>query len=238
MLAIAPVADLDDGPRTTRSGTARMCALTRQVKPIEHLIRFVVGPDGAVTPDIKRKLPGRGLWLSASHAAVAEAVRRGVFGKGFKRRVEVAPTLAEDTGRLLARAATDALAMAVKAGTVVSGFAKVERALIARQAVALIRASDGAQDGIRKLDAVARQNRGPDGRELAVIDVLSSGELDLALGRSNVIHAALMAGPANAAVLSRCQSLVQYRTTAGDSSRTTVTTTTGRTVPQGTMEQD
>src|SRR3954447_12594657 len=101
MLAIADPADLDDGPRTKASAATRMCALTRQVRPLEELVRFVVSPSGEVIADVKRKLPGRGLWLTASQAAVAEAARRHIFGKGFKRGVRTSPTLAEDTGRLL-----------------------------------------------------------------------------------------------------------------------------------------
>ena len=163
MLAFADP-DLDNGPRTDRSATMRMCAVTRQVRPIDELIRFVVAPSGEVIPDLKRKLPGRGLWVSASRQAVAEAVRRNQFGKGFKRDVRVAPTLAADTEALLVRSAIEALAMAAKAGQVVSGFGKVEDALRPRQAQAsigaLIHASDGAADGIRKLDAIVRQNAG------------------------------------------------------------------------------
>src|ERR1700730_14107880 len=110
MLAIADT-DLDNGPRTDRSATVRMCAVTRQVRPIGELIRFVVSPQGDVVPDLKRKLPGRGLWVSASRHAVAEAVRRNQFGKGFKRDVRAAATLATDTETLLVRSAVEALAM-------------------------------------------------------------------------------------------------------------------------------
>src|SRR5271163_5028791 len=128
MLAIADP-DLDNGPRTDKSATMRMCAVTRQVRPIDELIRFVVSPQGEVVADLKRKLPGRGLWISASHQAVAEAARRHHFRKGFKRDVRVAPTLVSDTEALLVRSAIEALAMAAKAGQVLSGFAKVEGAL-------------------------------------------------------------------------------------------------------------
>jgi predicted RNA-binding protein YlxR (DUF448 family) len=213
MLALADPADLDNGPRTNRSGTMRMCAVTRQVRPIDELIRFVVAPSGEVIADLKRKLPGRGLWVSVSRKAVAEAVRRNQFGKGFKRDVRVSPTLAADTENLLVRGAIEALAMAAKAGQVVAGFAKVEGALEARQAVALIHAADGAADGIRKLDAIARQNPGKGGEspEFPVVNVLTSEQLDLALGRSNVIHAALLAGSAGKTFLSRSQTLVRYR---------------------------
>jgi uncharacterized protein len=213
MLALADPPELDDGPRTTKSGTQRMCAVTRSVRPIDELIRFVVSPSGDTIPDLKRKLPGRGLWVSASRRAVSEAARRNLFGKGFKRRVQVSPTLAQDTENLLVRAIVEALAMAAKAGLVVSGFTKVETALEQHQARALIHAADGAPDGIRKLDAILRQTiENTDGsNEFPVIKVLISAQLDLALGRSNVIHAALLAGPTGKTFLSRCQILVRYR---------------------------
>ncbi|MBR0794104.1 RNA-binding protein [Bradyrhizobium jicamae] len=205
--------DLDDGPRTQKSATTRMCAVSREVRPIDELIRFVVAPTGEVVPDLKRKLPGRGLWVSASRRSIAEAVRRHQFSKGFKRDVRVAPTLPADTETLLVRSVTEALAMAAKAGQVVSGFGKVEDALKAGETAALIHASDGAADGIRKLDAIVRQRGEKRGESpvIAAVNVLTSAELDLALGRSNVIHAALLAGPASKTFLSRCQLLVRYR---------------------------
>ena len=115
MLAVADL-ELDHGPRTDKSATMRMCAVSREVRPTEELIRFVLSPDGTVVPDIKRKLPGRGLWITASRARVAEAVRRNQFSRGFKRDVRAAPALASDTEELLVRSAVEALAMAAKAG--------------------------------------------------------------------------------------------------------------------------
>jgi uncharacterized protein len=212
MLALADP-DLDDGPRTGKSATMRMCAVSREVRGIDELIRFVVAPTGEVIPDLKRKLPGRGLWVSASRKAVAEAVRRHHFSRGFKRDVRVAPTLPADTEILLVRSATEALAMAAKAGQIVSGFSKVEGALSLRETAALIHAADGAADGIRKLDAIVRQRGANQGEstQIPIVNVLTSAELDLALGRSNVIHAALLAGSAGKTFLSRCQILVRYR---------------------------
>ena len=213
MHAAADPSGLDNGLRTTKSATERMCALTRTVKPTDDLIRFVLSPDGAPVADLKRRLPGRGLWISASHKAVAEAARKNLFARGFKKAVKPQADLADALDAMLVRSALDALAMVAKAGQVVAGFAKVEAALSGGQAVALIHASDGAADGIRKLDAVARQNAGPE--PMPVIDVLNSGDLDLALGRSNVIHAALLAGPASKTFLSRCRILVRYRMADG-----------------------
>ncbi|MEH2623413.1 putative RNA-binding protein YlxR (DUF448 family) [Bradyrhizobium sp. AZCC 1719] len=217
MLALADP-DLDHGPRTDKSATMRMCAVSREVRPIDELIRFVVTPSGEVIPDLKRKLPGRGLWVSASRRTVAEAVRRHQFSRGFKRDVRVAATLPADTEALLERSCTEALAMAAKAGQVVSGFAKVEGLLEQGRAEVLVHASDGAADGIRKLDAIAGQrgrNIG-ESRDLPIVSALTSAQLDLALGRSNVIHAALLAGPASKTFLSRCQILVRYRTDDDD----------------------
>jgi uncharacterized protein len=224
MLAMADP-ELDNGPRTEKSATMRMCAVSREVRPIDELIRFVVSPQGEVMADLKRKLPGRGLWISASRRAVAEAVRRNHFNKGFKRDLRITATLPADTETLLVRSAVEALAMAAKAGQVVSGFAKVEDALgsrLARALSALIHASDGAADGIRKLDALARQieagKRQSDGQPpaLPIVTCLSSEELDLALGRANVIHAAVLAGPASRTFLSRSQTLVRYRLADAD----------------------
>jgi uncharacterized protein len=244
MLALADP-ELDNGPRTGRSATMRMCAVTREVRPIDELIRFVVAPSGEVMADLKRKLPGRGLWVSASQRAVAEAIRRHQFGKGFKRDVRVAPTLAADTETLLVRFVIEALAMAAKAGQVISGFSKVADALERRQIQtpikSLIHASDGAADGIRKLDALVRQNAGnhDESAEIPVIAALTSEQLDLALGRSNVIHAALLAGPASKTFLSRSHVLVRYRMadddrTAGHATKNSPT----QTVRTRTTKQD
>jgi predicted RNA-binding protein YlxR (DUF448 family) len=205
--------DLDHGPRTEKSATMRMCAVSREVRPIDELIRFVVSPSGDIVPDLKRKLPGRGMWLTASRKAVAEAVRRHQFSKAFKRDLRVLPTFPSDLETLLVRSVTEALAIAAKAGQVVSGFGKVETALKEGKVAVLIHASDGAEDGIRKLDTLARQKDGNRGGrdEIPIVTALKSAELDLALTRSNVIHAALLAGAASRTFLSRSQMLVRYR---------------------------
>lgn len=222
MHAIAAHDDTDAGPRH-KARAERMCAATRKIRPVGELIRFVVAPDGTVVADLKRSLPGRGLWLTASRQIVADAARRGVFAKGFKREVGVSPTLAEDTEHLLVRSLTDALAMAGKAGLVVTGFAKVEAALERGEATALIHARDAAEDGVRKLNSVARRKSVSLSGDLPTFTALTSAQLDLALGRPNVIHAALRAGPAGNTFLNRCDSLVRYRTPEGEASQSGMT---------------
>jgi predicted RNA-binding protein YlxR (DUF448 family) len=186
-------------------GTERTCALTRDVRPVSELIRFVVGPDGAVVPDVKRKLPGRGLWITGTRASVEQAVKRNVFARGFKRDVRAAADLAEVVDRLLERAALDALGIAAKAGLVAAGFAKVEAALGKSDVLALIHAADAAPDGKRKLTP-------PDGSRAVVIEHFSGAQLDLALNRPNVVHAALLAGPGSETFLARAARLARYRT--------------------------
>ena len=138
MLAIADP-ELDHGPRTDKSATMRMCAVSRDVRPIDELIRFVVAPSGEVIPDSSASCPAAACGFPPPVRLVAEAVRRHHFSKGFKRDVRVAATLADRYRGLLERFAIDALAMAAKAGQVISGFTKVADAL-ERQAEGPVRA--------------------------------------------------------------------------------------------------
>jgi len=208
MLATAHDAELDTGPRNA-AGTERFCAVSRAVRPVDEMLRFVIGPDG-VTPDLKRKLPGRGIWITATRDALAEAVTRNVFARGFRRDVKVGSNLVEQTERLLTRSVLDALAISGKASQVTTGFAKTEAALMRDKVVGLIHAADAAEDGIRKLTAVLKTR--PDADSIVVVRAFDTAQLDLALGRSNVVHAALLAGPSNDTFLTRFQRLERFRT--------------------------
>ena len=209
MLARIDGDELDTGPKG--HGAERFCAVTREVKPVAELIRFVVAPDRSILADVKHKLPGRGLWVTATREALAEAVRRKVFARGFKTDVRPAPNLVATTELLLERAALDALAIAAKAGQVVAGFSKVDAALGRDKIVGLIHARDAAADGIRKIDAAMRRQFGDDANQVAVIDAFTSAQLDLALGRSNVVHAALLADGASKGFLARALRLKRFR---------------------------
>ncbi len=212
MLAEIDNAELDTGPRKSARGIERLCLVSRTAKPEAEMIRFVIGPDGVV-PDLKRKLPGRGVWVTATKDALAEAIKRNAFARGFKREVRVTPGLVDFTEQLLARAALDALAIAGKAGDVVAGFAKVEGALMRDKVVALLHAAEARPDGVKKLASTLYSR--DDVGQIAVITRFSNAQLDLALGRSNVVHAAALAGPAISTFLARFQRLERFRT--GDS---------------------
>src|SRR5258708_5186563 len=217
---IAPSRDieLDTGPRAQE--LERMCVATRTVRPVDDMIRFVIGPDGEAVPDLKRKLPGRGVWVTATQDALSDAIKRKALARGFKREGRLAADLVDRTGRLLERSALDALAMAGKAGLVATGFTRVEAALAREKVIALLHAAEAAADGIRKLDAARR--RRPEHGPIATIGTLTSAQLDLALGRPNVIHAALLAGPPSDTFLARLRRLERFR--AGEPSRTRTST--------------
>jgi predicted RNA-binding protein YlxR (DUF448 family) len=204
-------AALDTGPRRV-PGQERLCIVTREVKPVADMIRFVIGPDGEVVPDLKRRLPGRGVWVTATRVAVAEAVKRRAFGRGFKAEVRVAPDLADAVERLLERAVLDALGIARKAGRAVAGFARIERALASEPVVALLHAADAGREGARKLAAAARNRLGEKAGGVAVVERFTVAQLDLALGRPNVVHAALLAGTASDGFLARYRNLERFRT--------------------------
>lgn len=189
--------------------TQRRCALTRVHRPKTDLIRFVLDPDGTVVPDLKERLPGRGVWLTANYDTVADAVKRKAFGRALKTDVKVPDDLADRVGSLLNDAALGAFAMANKAGATVFGHSKVEEALQKGRVIALVHASDAAADGCRKLDGKARAVS--QGRGLPAICAFTADELGLASGRTNVIHAALIQGGAAQKFLAAATRVERYR---------------------------
>jgi predicted RNA-binding protein YlxR (DUF448 family) len=155
-----------------------------------RLLRFVAGPDGVVVPDVARKLPGRGMWVGADRAAVTAAAKKGLFSRAAKTKLIAPADLADQVERLLARRVLDGLGLARRGGNLISGFEKVVAALNSGKTAWLIEASDGADDGRRKILAAARKPANPP----RILGMFSSDELGLALGGENVIHTALLAG--------------------------------------------
>lgn len=172
------------GRREDRDDPERRCIVTGEVQPKAGLIRFVVGPDGTVVPDILEKLPGRGMWVTADRAILDKA-GKGQFSRSAKQPVRVPDTLAEDVESQLARRVTDLIALARKAGLAVCGFEKVKDALEKGGIRVLLQASDGSQRGKSKLWT-------PTGARY--FGCLTSSELGLAFGRQSVIHGALASG--------------------------------------------
>jgi hypothetical protein len=177
--------------------------VTREVKSTDEMIRFVVGPDRAVVPDLKRRLPGRGVWVTATRDCLAKAAKRNAFAHAFGSDAKVAADLPDQVAGLMQRALLDALAIARKAGEVVTGHAKVEAAAEQGAAVAYLQALDAGPEGVRQIMAAIRRGSTADAANVVVIRAFTSAQLDLALARSNVIHAALLAGRATDTVMAR-----------------------------------
>jgi uncharacterized protein len=207
MLAQPDAIELDHGPRSR--GAARFCVVTRAVRPAEDMIRFVIAPSGEAVPDVKHNLPGRGVWVTATRSVLLGAVKTNAFARGFRREVRLAGDLVDCTERLLESAALDGLAVARKAGLVAMGFAQVETALKREAVIALLHAAEAAPDGVKKLGSARERSR--QSRSVPIVRILTNAQLDLALGRPNVIHAALLAGRASETFMARLRRLERFR---------------------------
>ena len=195
-------------------GSERTCIVSRATLPPDAMIRFVLAPDGEVTPDIKRKLPGRGVWVTARMSLLTQAIRKKAFDRGFKKQVRAPDTLVSLVDQLLEQDALQSLSMANKAGVVTAGAAKIEAAVVKKSLAAVLHAADASIDGVRKLRQALRRHLGETASSIAEITLFSSVQLDLALGRVNVIHACLDASPVADAFLNRARRLQNFRENA------------------------
>jgi predicted RNA-binding protein YlxR (DUF448 family) len=165
----------------------RRCIVTGEIGDRSALLRFVVGPDGAIVPDIEARLPGRGLWLTPRRDIVERAVAKRIFARAARRSVSALPELADRIESLLARRCCDAIGLARRAGLAVAGFERVGDAVRRGQVGLLLVALDGAESGHRKLTAL--------GRIVPSARVLTAAELGGAFGRERTVHAAIAGGP-------------------------------------------
>lgn len=200
--------DTDKGPAETRTQRERLCLATGDIKPIDEMIRYVVAPDGNIVPDVANKLPGRGCWVSANRAALDLAIERKLFARAFRGKGAANRDLLILVERLLERAALDALSIANKAGQVLTGFEKVKSALASGKVSIVVDASDAGGDGTKKLGAAMKL---ADSEAPAKIRLFSGEQLDLALGRTNVVHAALLGHSASRVFLAHCVRYERWR---------------------------
>ncbi|WP_323035101.1 RNA-binding protein [Pararhodobacter sp.] len=192
------------GGRTKdRDEPERRCIVTGESKPRGGLIRFVVGPDAVVVPDVAGKLPGRGMYVSADRSAIEQAVKRRLFSRAAKTQVTPPEGLADQVHDLITRRVIDSLSLARKAGKAVAGYEKTRDWLQKGDAKVLIQAHDGSERGKTKL-------RAPEG-DKTYIGCLSAGEIGLAFGREHVIHAALAAGGLSKRVVEEAAKLARLR---------------------------
>lgn len=186
----------------------RRCIATGESLPKAGLIRFVVGPDDTIVPDLLGKLPGRGIWVSANRPALEKAAAKGLFSRAAKRAVTVPEGLVDRLDKALADRVVHLIALARKAGQAVAGYEKVKDWLAKGQARILIQSSDGSERGKSKLSS-------PPGKG-TFIGILTASELGLAFGRENVIHGALAGGGLTLRVVEEAAKLAGLRANDGD----------------------
>ena len=175
----------------------RSCIVTRQSGDKNDLIRFVLGPENCVIPDIREKLPGRGVWVTNSKQMVQEAQKRKLFASGFKQKVQTTGTIGDDVENLLLDNIQNSLSMARKAGLVITGFSKVDSLARKGGIQILFHAKDGKLDGLNKIKSALIACHLAGGYENGLpnpFTALSSARLDTALGMSNLVHVALSKG--------------------------------------------
>lgn len=190
----------------------RRCIVTGQSADADGLIRFVAGPDDVVVPDLKRNLPGRGCWVTAQRPIVDKAAAKNLFARALRRKVTAPVELGTLVDDLLVSQAAGALAMARKAGALVSGATQVDKAVRSGRARAVLHATEAAPDGVRKLDQARRATVHLGGPDAEVFRLLDAEQMGLAFGSGNVIHAAVLDGRGGDAALRRLEALRDYRT--------------------------
>jgi hypothetical protein len=175
-------------PMAREEGPERRCLASGAVRPKCELIRFVVGPDGSVVPDVDGRLPGRGLWLTAQRDMIDRACARNLFAKAARAPARAPADLADQVERLLRRRCLDLLGLARRGGAVAGGFDAASAWLGNGAAALLLQAEDAAEGGRGKLRALARA------RGVPVVEIFTAADLGRALGREALVHVAVAAG--------------------------------------------
>jgi hypothetical protein len=159
--------------------------VTRERLPKEAMVRFVLGPDRMLVPDLAARLPGRGLWLSAKADVLERAATRGAFAKAARGPVHLPPDLSARIEDGLRRRVRDLVGMARRAGQAVSGFHAAREWLQAGKVGLLVEASDGSP---------AERERLRGRREVPVVTPLPATELGGVFGRDHAVHVAIASG--------------------------------------------
>lgn len=185
----------------------RKCIVTREILDQSEMLRFVAGPDGTICPDIRKKLPGRGVWICCRRALVEEAAGKNIFARALKAKCKVQPNLADLIDAQLQARCLDMLSLARKSGQLITGFDKISTKLATCDPAVLLHSTDGSIDGHTKLEGrFKRQN--PQG---SVIKLFTSQQMALALGGTNVIHAVITHGTMLQTVNEALYKLQKYR---------------------------
>jgi len=182
-VSVGDAPDDDDGD--DEQGPLRRCIVTRARQSPETMIRFVVGPERRIVPDLRANLPGRGLWLSARRDVLETALARKAFARAARAEVLIPADLPAIIEAALTRRVIEILGLTRRAGHAVSGFAKAREWLVADRAVLIVQASDGSTE---------ERTRLLNGRAVPVIAPLPAQALGRIFGRDHAVHVAVSAG--------------------------------------------
>ncbi len=208
--ATAMTADL---PRQAPgSAPVRRCIVSGETGSVDRLLRFVVGPEDVICPDLDRKLPGRGIWVGGRRDLLETAVKKRLFARAAKQSVEVAGDLPDQVEAALKQRCLNLLGLAKRAGQLTLGYEKTRGVLLQDPAAILVTARDASAKGREKLlSGAAGKPAGATAGAREIVDLFSAAELSLALGRENVVHAALRTGGLADRFMSECRRLKNFR---------------------------
>lgn len=187
----------------TEGGPRRRCIAGRKALAAADMIRFVVGPDDVLVPDLAGRLPGRGMWLSAERGAVQSAVRGNLFAKTARAKVAVPRDLPEQLERLLVARCIDLVGLGRRAGGLVAGFDQVADGLRAGNLALVLVASDAGEEGLRRMRALAGS--------VPVVQALTRAEIGGAIGRDEAVHVGLVPGGLAQRLLGELRRLKGFR---------------------------
>ncbi len=196
--------DIDEEYVEDKKSPSRKCIVTTKILAKEELVRFVLGPENTVYPDIDNKLPGRGVWSILSEEAIKKTIQGKIFSKVFRKKVNIPDNLDTQIENLLLHKLMNALSLAKKSGKVITGFEKVRIALKDDKVALLLSASDGSNDGKSKIASLMHDKNN-------IYEVLTSGEMSEALGKENAVHVAIIKSGITGTVEKAISRLNKYR---------------------------
>ena len=194
------------GKSKQRQCPMRRCIVTGESVPRSSLIRFVVGPDCAIVPDVRGTLPGRGIWVSPDAETLQRAVSRRLFSRAARMSTDVSPTLVEEVDALLRDRVVELIALARKSGKTVSGFEKTRSLVRSGKARIVLQARDGSPREQARL-----LGKGGFAGSHYVFRCLTGAEMGLAFGREHVIHAAMAKGGLSDRIVTDALRLSRFR---------------------------
>ena len=161
----------------------RTCMVTGKEQNKEELLRFTLTPEREIVPDFKKKLGGKGFYITNSRSVLEQAISKNIFKK-LGKNTQITPNLVDIVENILKNRALEAINLAKKAGVLVTGFEKVRENLQKNKVAFIVEAIDAGSDGAAKIRTAAKDTE--------ILTLFTIEELDQALNRVNTVHAAVL----------------------------------------------